>query len=167
MKSLSIIRHAKTESSENYPTDLERPLTERGHKDAIHIAKVLARLTPPVDYLISSPSVRTRQTTERLVATRDEVHVVWEKDVYLASVETLFALLKQVSGEVKHVALVGHNPGMEELVSGLATGPAHRLNLRMATGALAHFELEIFHWNQLRWGCGALRLFVSPKFLRK
>lgn len=167
MKFLSIIRHAKTERPANYSTDFVRPLTARGHKDTKHMAKLLAQIDPAVDWLVSSTAVRARETTEHLADLLAPEHIAWTEDVYLAAAETLLAVLKKSPQPAEHVAIVGHNPGMAELVSGLCTGSAQRLNLHMSTGALAHLELEIFRWDQLRWGSGRLRLFMAPKFMRK
>src|SRR5262245_40716792 len=122
MKTLTIIRHAKTERPEGYASDFERPLTERGRKDAARLADVLARLEPPVDWLISSPALRTRQTTEILIADGDTNNLQWEPAVYEASAETLLDLLGKVPQDIQHVVIVGHNPGMEELVAGLVAG---------------------------------------------
>ena len=72
MKYLSIMRHAKAARPDKYDTDIERPLTKRGMNDATLIAQQLVLLSPKVDWLISSPSVRTRQTVERLAIAQDE-----------------------------------------------------------------------------------------------
>jgi phosphohistidine phosphatase len=168
MKTLTIIRHAKAERPEGYPSDFDRPLTDRGLKDATRIGEVLARLEPSVDWWISSPAVRAQQTTERLRARiTDPQTVQWEPTIYEASADTLLDLLGNVPQEVQHVVLVGHNPGMEELVAGLVAGAPERLGIHMATAALAHIHLEIFWWNQIRWGCGKLELLLTPKVVKK
>jgi phosphohistidine phosphatase len=168
MKTLTIIRHAKAERPEGYAADFDRPLTERGRKDTARMADVLARLDPPIDWLISSPAVRTRQTTELLIADQDDTkNVQWEPAVYEASADTLLELLNKVPQEIQHVVVVGHNPGMEELVAGLVAGAPERLSLHMPTAALAHVHLEIFWWNQIRWGSGQLALLITPKVLKK
>jgi phosphohistidine phosphatase len=146
MKTLSIIRHAKAVAPEEAPNDFERPLTKRGQKDAIQLGQILAALSPEIDWLISSPALRTRETTEA--------------DQWLA-------LLKQAPPEAQHIAIVGHNPGLSDLVAGLAAGAATHLNFNLPTAAIAHLELEIFWWNQIRWGCGQLILLLPPKLLRK
>lgn len=167
MKTLTIIRHAKAASPEAYATDFDRPLTTRGHKDAKHIGKLLAYLEPPVDWLISSPAARTRETTGHIIDKSIYPNaVVWQEAVYLADADTLLTLLSEAPQDKEHVVLVGHNPGMEELVAGLCTGAPPHLNLQMPTAALAHLRLEIFWWNQIRWGCGQLQLLITPKILR-
>lgn len=168
MKSLSIIRHAKAAPPEDYPLDFDRPLTKRGQKDAVHISQFVAVLHPTVDWLISSPAVRTRETTEALVANLGyQKKVQWEESAYLAEAEQWLALLKTAPPDAEHIAIVGHNPGLSDLVVGLAAGPMVTLNFTLPTATIAHLELEIFWWNQIRWGCGQLMLLLPPKPLRK
>ena len=167
MKYLSVLRHAKAEHPEDFATDFERPLTSRGHKDAHYIGEIIAEIEPSVDWIVSSPSQRTRETVVPVVnALKFKRGVVWQDAVYEANAETLLAVLAQVPAEMEHVLFVGHNPGLEELVSGLAAGTPTRLALTMATGGLAHLTLEIFGWNQIRWGCGSLHCLLRPKMLR-
>jgi phosphohistidine phosphatase len=168
MKSLTIVRHAKAERPEGYGTDFDRPITERGERDAVRMAALLGRLAPPVDWWLSSPAQRAHQTTERMVAECGFAGTVqWEAAIYEGSAETLLDLLATIPQEVEHAVVVGHNPGMADLVSGLVAGAPSRLNLQMPTAALAHVGLEIFLWNQIRWGSGQLALFVTPKSLKK
>ncbi|MCC9078567.1 histidine phosphatase family protein [Litorilinea aerophila] len=168
MKKLSIFRHAKARRPEKYPQDFDRPLTKRGHQDTRRMARLVARLSPPVDRIVSSPALRTRETTEGLAAALNVSHAItWDERIYEASAETLLTVLGEVPGDAEHVVLVGHNPGMEALVSGLCAGDPARLNLKMPTAGLAHLELEIFWWHQIRWGCGQLQLLAAPKQLSK
>lgn len=168
MKTLSIIRHAKAVPPDEYPVDFDRPLTKRGQKDAVQISQLVAALHPSVDWLISSPAVRTRETTEVLVETTHyKKKVQWEDSAYLAEAEHWLALLKTAPPDAEHIAIVGHNPGLSELVVGLAAGPTASLNFNLPTAAIAQLELEIFWWNQIRWGCGQLILLLPPKPLRK
>ncbi|MEZ4733143.1 MAG: histidine phosphatase family protein [Caldilineaceae bacterium] len=168
MKTLSIIRHAKAASPDEYSVDFARPLTKRGQKDVVQISQVVAALQPAVDWLISSPALRTRETTELLVKTLNyQRPIQWEESAYLAEAEQWLVLLRNAPPEVDHIAIVGHNPGLSDLVAGLAAGAAAHLNVHLPTAAIAHLGLEIFWWNQIRWGCGQLLLLLPPKPLRK
>lgn len=167
MKYLSILRHAKAERPEDYANDIDRPLTSRGHKDALYMGVILAEIEPAIDWIISSPAQRTRDTIHQVTnALKFKRAVVWQEAIYEAEAETLLTVLAQVPPAMEHVLLVGHNPGLEGLVSGLAAGAANRLQLTMATAGLAHLTLEIFGWNQIRWGCGSLHCLLRPKLLR-
>jgi phosphohistidine phosphatase len=168
MKTLTIVRHAKAERLEGYATDFERPLTERGLKDSQRIGEVIARLDPPMDWLFSSPAARTRQTAERIAHTCDYTNKIqWAPEIYEASADTLLALLAKAPQDIQHIVLIGHNPGVADLTSGLLAGAPGRLSIHMPTAALAHLHLEVFWWNQIRWGCGVLKQLVTPKILKK
>jgi phosphohistidine phosphatase len=167
MKTLSIFRHAKTERPDGYEHDEERPLTSRGVKDAAQIGGILARVEPAVDWIVSSPSLRTRQTTDRLVAALKYTgQIGWHPAVYGAQAGALLEVLASCPPNAEHVVLVGHNPGLEELVAGLCAGAPDRLNLRLVTAAVAHLHLDVAYWNQTRWGCGTLQFLIRPKLLR-
>lgn len=168
MKHLTIIRHAKAEDPANFADDALRPLTEKGRKDARATARVVSNLQPGVDWWIASPALRSRESCEILLAAldlEDEIH--YDEDIYLAPPERLMAILALTPLNSEHVALIGHNPGLEELIAGLCAGGALNLNFRLPTAALAHIELELSRWDQMRWGCGQLRMLVSPKLLKK
>lgn len=167
MKYLSILRHAKAENAENYQLDIERPLTTRGHKDAYLMAELLAQWEPEVDWVISSPAQRTRETAVAFTnVLKYKRGIVWQDDIYEAEAETLIKVLSQVPVDMEHILIIGHNPGMEELISGLAAGAPTRMGISLPTAGLAHLTLEIFGWNQIRWGCGTLEFMLRPKFVR-
>lgn len=167
MKHLSILRHAKAERPDGYDIDAARPLTKRGFKDAAMVGKVLRQSQPTIDWIVSSPAQRTRQTTETLaleLATSPKV--VWHDSVYAATITALLDALRQVPTSADHVLLVGHNPGMEDLTSSLCTGSPERLQLNLATGSLASIRLEIHTWSQIRPGSGTLLALLRPSLIR-
>ena len=168
MKKLTILRHAKAELPEKYPSDFVRPLTKRGEKDAALIAAFLAQLDPPIDWILSSPALRAEQTT-KAVAKRlaKNVPAVYEAQIYEADAGLLLNLLKAIPPEPEHVLLIGHNPSLESFVAGLCTGSPGNLECRLATAAMAHLDMEIMRWDQIRWGSGVLQLLLQPRLLRK
>jgi len=167
MKHLSILRHAKAQTFEESPTDFERSLTQRGVKDAHHIGQILADIEPAVDWVVSSPAQRTRETAAAVVGVLGFTRgVVWQDGIYEGSADGLLNVLAQVPPEMGHVLLIGHNPGVEELVSGLTAGSPTRLGISMLPAGLAHLTLEIFGWNKIRWGCGTLHALLHPKRVR-
>jgi phosphohistidine phosphatase len=165
---LTIIRHAKAEDPGGYSNDFQRPLSDRGYKDARNAARVVASMDPRVDLWISSPALRARTTAETIAAEMgDSGEIHFEMRAYPGEAEELIDILAKIPGDSEHIALVGHNPGLENLVSGLCTGRSPSLSVRMPTGAVAHLELEIVRWDQIRWGCGILRTLVAPKLVKK
>jgi phosphohistidine phosphatase len=166
MKHLTIVRHAKAKQSERFTVDFDRPLASKGLKQIPRIAQALARLKAKPEWIISSPATRARQTAEGLAERLDLVdRLVWEDAIYEASAPELLSILQATPDTVDHAVIVGHNPGMEDLVSGLTTGD-NRLNLRLTTAGVAYLQLEIFQWKQLRWGSGELRLLLAPSVLK-
>lgn len=167
MRHLTIVRHAKAEDHAAYDDDFDRPLTERGVRDAQNVGRVLDRLQPPIERWIASPALRALQTATIL---RDESdgkgEIIFVTEAYLASSDALLAVVRAVPGEVSHVALVAHNPGLEELIAGLTAGDARHFNFRLPTAAFAQIELDVARWDQARWGCGELRTLATPKLFR-
>jgi phosphohistidine phosphatase len=167
MKLLTVVRHGKAESPLRYDDDFDRPLMKRGREDTPVVAQVLARLRTPPNYILSSPAVRADQTAELLAKELDlQDHLYRDRGIYEASGQALLELLRQAPESAEHVLLVGHNPGLEDLVAGLCTSGAGRLNLRLPTAALAYQLLNIRQWQQMQWGCGQLQLLVMPRSLR-
>lgn len=167
MKALSIVRHAKAERPESCPNDFARPLTTRGHKDAARLGAFLAGLAPPVDCILSSPAARAAQTADHIAGELGYAKPVdWESGIYLASADALLEILRRAPEEAQHVVIIGHNPGLEELAAGLCSGASDNSVLTLVTATLAHFELDIARWNQIRWGAGRLRLLAPAKLLK-
>jgi phosphohistidine phosphatase len=167
MKVLSIVRHAKAERPESFASDFVRPLTPRGHKDAARLGVLLAGLEPTVDCILSSPATRAAQTADRLASELGYANsVTWDDSIYLASVDTLLDLLRRAPEETEHVVLIGHNPGLEELAAGLCSGAPDNSVLTLITATVAHFDLDISRWSQLRWGSGQLKLLVAARLLK-
>ncbi|MCS6825996.1 MAG: histidine phosphatase family protein [Caldilinea sp.] len=167
MKYITLWRHAKAERPEHYANDFDRPLTDRGRKDAARMAALIARLEPKIDALLSSPSARTAQTAQALLdLVNGKVKPIWQESIYLASADALLTLLQNLPEETQHVAIVGHNPGMEEVTSGLCGTAPEDIFVRIPTAAVAHIAADIPQWSLLRWGCGQLQLLIAPKVLR-
>lgn len=165
MKLLTIIRHAQAERGELGTRDIDRALSEQGQADARNLARVIGKLTPSVDHIICSSAKRTQQTYLALRGQLDSLpDAVFSDAAYLAPTEMLQILLQNVPSESAHVAIIGHNPGVEKLVAVLCNPVGGQLNLGMATGAVAHLLLQIDTWTQLDAGRGYLLAFIPPDF---
>lgn len=168
MKYLSIVRHAQAKHAEHTQRDIDRTLTDRGLIEAELTANLVADIIPQADYVICSAAQRTRQTAMVL---QEQINKrpnaiwpspIWSERAYLADTETLRTLLKNASPSAEHVVLIGHNPGVEELVFRLGKTNVGHINLFMATGTLAHLKLNISEWKDLEWGCGELIKLAHP-----
>jgi phosphohistidine phosphatase len=175
MRYLTVIRHAKAEDAAAWADDFARPLTDRGQRDARAVARLVESLEPPVDWWVTSPAVRALETAQVIHREGARSHsnegrsgaLHQEASLYLASPEALLAVVRQVPPSQQHLAMVGHNPGLEALVAALCTSGSVGLNFRMPTATMAHLELAVAHWEQVRWGSGELRLLVTPKAAKK
>lgn len=167
MKFLSIIRHAKTETIDRYPSDFDRELTTRGQKDALRIGSMLATVEPAVDWIFSSSAVRARTTAELIAQSiQFENEIVLRDELYAEDPEEILRIIGQSPALAEHVAVVAHNPTLEIMASALCASNASSFNLILTPGTIAHIAIEIARWDQLRWGAGRLEFLVRPKLLR-
>lgn len=163
---LIVFRHAKSDRPPGMP-DEERPLSARGRADAAAAGAVLDELAPNIDLVVSSPAQRARETWERASATyAGESDVQVDDRVYEADVDDLMAVLRSLPADAHVVALVGHNPGLEELVEELA-GTAERnaraqLDEKFPTSAIAVLEVPTT-WAELQGGGAHLASLTIPR----
>ena len=164
MKTLLILRHAKSSWNNANLTDHERPLNKRGKADAPRMGKLLAdeELTP--DLIITSSAERALTTAEQVaLASGYEAEIIVTRELYHADPEDYLEVLREKAGSNERVMVVGHNPGMEALVEEL-TG-SYEL---MPTAALAQVKLPIASWGELVEGVvGELVGVWRPKELGK
>jgi phosphohistidine phosphatase len=171
MLTLSLLRHAKSSWSDARLKDFERPLNERGERDAPRIGAYMARRGLAPDLVLCSPAVRARQTLGLVLPCfRRAPSVVYEQDVYLASAATLLKLVHQVTDKVRHAMIVGHDPGMHSLALELAGRGSKEdlqaLEEKLPTGGLAVIVLDAGAWPDVQPGEGRLQIFMTPKRLR-
>ena len=145
-KHLWLMRHAKSDWGDENLSDFDRPLAARGQRDAPRMAVWLATQGNAPELIISSPAERARATAS-VVATELELagkELVFDEAIYGASVQSLLYALEAHCGDYSSILLVGHNPGLEELLMYLTGGQLpdadnHKL---MPTAAIAHLHCE-------------------------
>ena len=163
MKSLVILRHAKSSWDSAHLTDFQRPLNERGVHDAPRIGKALRERGIKPDLILSSPAERAKQTVEAVVkAAHLPLIPQFVDTIYGASLQELLTIIRGLPDTTDCVLMVGHNPGFEELVS-LLTGTERH----MSTAALAHIVFEEGDWENIGHKPGELAWFVVPKQLEE
>lgn len=146
MKTLLILRHAKSSWDNAHLADHERPLNERGERDAPRMGRLLHANGLVPDLIVSSSAERALATAEAVALACDydkTIHVT--RRLYHALPEAYLAAVREVAQDEKRVMVVGHNPGIEDLVERLGGEPA-----RMPTAALAQVEFDISFWMELR-----------------
>lgn len=144
-KTLLIMRHAKSDWDNTRLSDHARPLNKRGKKDAPHMGKLLKEEELVPELIITSTAERALTTAELTALACDfDGELVTTRDFYLADPATYLEVLHDVDDKYQRVMIVGHNPGMEELLADL-TGQAEHFT----TANIAHVKLPISSWSQL------------------
>lgn len=167
MKTLLILRHAKSDRSDTALHDHDRPLASRGEADAPLIGAALTALDATPDCIVTSTAVRARETARLIAAAMAYDGPVIERDaVYGASVAALLDALRECGPDDAAVLLVGHNPGLEELAALLTGGAAAQPIVRLPTAALARIALDIDDWPAIHAACGQLEWLLTPRVLR-
>jgi phosphohistidine phosphatase len=145
MKTLLVLRHAKSSWSDPALDDHERPLSKRGRRDGPRMGELVREYGLMPDVVISSDAVRARLTAVAVVeAARYAGEILLDQRLYMASPADILSLLRTVPEKAETVMIVGHNPGLEELVAQL-TGERQDL----PTAALAQIALPIDRWRDL------------------
>lgn len=151
VRTIYLLRHAKTENAEDGQSDAERALTERGVRDAAAMGAYLRALSPQPELVICSTATRTRQTLQHM---RLHAPTELQSSLYLASAGELLSVLQQCDNAVQHVLLIGHNPGMHALVVMLMEDAANeadieQLSMSYPTSTLACLSVELQSWAAL------------------
>ena len=171
MKTILLLRHAKSAWGHPGLPDHERPLNHRGERAAEAMAAHIVRRSPRPDLILCSTAVRTRQTLAPLVhlLATPAPPISLENSLYLASEPALLARLQAVADDVHSVLLIGHNEGIAELAETLAGRGAPialaTLRAKYPTGALATLRVADGPWQDLAPGAGELVSFVRPRDL--
>jgi phosphohistidine phosphatase len=162
MKTLLLLRHAKSGKGDPSLEDFDRPLKERGKNDAQLIGKYVGKQQIKAELVISSPAERARTTAELVLKSAGlKIDLRFDKRIYEAAVCSLLKVISEIEDTANAVILVGHNPGFEELLEAL-TGEARDL----PTASFACIELSVEKWSKVRAGVGYLKWLVTPKELR-
>jgi phosphohistidine phosphatase len=171
MRTLSLLRHAKSAWDNPRLSDFERPLAPRGAAAAPRTGRHMREIGLRPDLVVCSPAVRTRETARLALAelAPPAPPVVFDEAIYEARSSTLMARLRALDGGVRHVLMIGHNPGLQSLLLSLAgaglDGEHAGAAEKFPTAALAVLDLAIDDWPELRAGCGTLVHFATPRGL--
>lgn len=143
MKKLIIIRHCKSSWSDLNLNDFDRPLNNRGVQDGNLMSKELSKKIDKVDLLFSSSSKRTRLTADFFIEVINIKKINFMDELYHSSSENIINILKKISSTKKSVMVIGHNPGLTDLVNKLTS-----INLyNLPTCGVAIINLNIKNWD--------------------
>jgi phosphohistidine phosphatase len=161
MKTLYVIRHAKSSWADAFLKDFERSLNERGKRDAPLMAKRFGERGIKPDFIYCSTAKRAQKTAKKFAK-----QLSWNTDefinepmLYLASVATIYETLFSTPDDKEHVCLFGHNPGLTDFVNDVASAGIDNI----PTCGIVAIEFEDLKWNQITSHSGKVKFFDYPK----
>jgi phosphohistidine phosphatase len=161
MKTIYLLRHAKSSWENADLADFDRPLNRRGLENAPAVGGKIYENKFRIDSIISSPAKRAKHTAILVrEAAQIESPIRFEERIYEASPQSLLKVASETGDDKISLLLVGHNPGLEGFIK-LLTGETRE----MPTAALAVIYLKIGRWNEIKAGCGELQTLITPKSL--
>ncbi len=171
MKTLTLLRHAKSGWDDPVARDFDRALNPRGQRAAARVGRYLHDEAVVFDHVIASPAVRVIETLEHLAEGYGQaLDPQWERRIYLASSATLLDIVATLPAAANHVLMVGHNPGLEDLVlelvpDGAEPGLRDEVEIKFPTASLAEMQLDIDDWAAITANGATLTRFVRPRDL--
>ena len=146
MKTLILLRHAKASWDQPELSDLERPLKEKGHRQAEKMSAHLREALPAPEHIFCSSSTRTRETLPPFLKAwgLKAKQVSFLDELYLADEQVLLEFVKALPPQLNRVLLLGHNPGLTDLIN--------QLNVRLdnlPTGSAVCFNFNTGKWSEI------------------
>ncbi len=163
MKELFLLRHAKSSWDDPTLSDFDRPLNERGRRDAPRMGEHLAEMGIEPDLIVASPAKRAKKTAG-IVAEKlgyDPGRIRWNESVYEASPQTLLYLVCSLPEDAKRVMLVGHNPGFTMLANMLGDVAIDNI----PTAGVVGIAFDAKSWDEACRMKGHTLFFEYPKKL--
>lgn len=163
MKSLLLIRHAKSSWDNPMQNDFDRPLNARGLKDAPMVAERLLERKVKIDAFISSPAKRAKQTCELFmqVFKKDPGSMILQSQLYLAQPEVFLQTIKQLPADISHAAIFSHNNGITEFANTLTDTQVDN----MPTCSVFAVHAPIEHWSDFTKAKKEFWFFDYPKLV--
>ncbi|MDZ7716737.1 MAG: histidine phosphatase family protein [Balneolaceae bacterium] len=167
MKHILLLRHAKSSHEDSSLDDFDRPLANRGLKDAPMMGTFVKNTGYVPDLIISSPAKRAMQTAELFAdaSGTGKADIKWNEDFYYGSSYDYLEEIQQCAEGLDCIMLVGHNPKMEETVSLLCSDQRSYI-ARMPTAALVCFEHPAVQWEQVKEGTARIKWMMIPRLLK-
>ncbi|URW75238.1 histidine phosphatase family protein [Sphingomonas donggukensis] len=170
MKTLTLLRHAKSGWDDAVLRDFDRPLNAKGQRAAVAVGCSMKRGGQAYDRVVASPAVRVVETLEHLGrAYGRTLAPAWDRRLYLAAPATILDVVHEQDDALGSVMVVGHNPGLEELVLLLAPDGPGALRDSVAhkfpTASAAVLTFAVDRWADVVAGGGTLMAFTRPRDL--
>ncbi len=171
MKKLILFRHAKSDWHDPVPRDFDRPLNGKGRRAARAIGQHARAIGIIFDRVVASPAVRVTETLDEFAAGYGKMpDAGFDRRIYLASAQTLLEVVQDADDQAGSVLLVGHNPGLEDLVfllvpEGGDDDAREQVEEKYPTASIAEITLAVDHWADAESGSGTLDRFTRPRDL--
>ena len=161
MRSLLIIRHAKSSWDDPGLDDFDRPLNKRGKRDAPEMGKRLRKADYSPDLMISSPAKRALDTCRVIAEKLDypSENIRTDERLYHASTAEFLQVLSEINDKYHKVVIFGHNPGLTDFANRLN----HSSIINIPTSGMVLAELDIRSWKEIGPGKGKMKFFDYPK----
>jgi phosphohistidine phosphatase len=169
MKTLTLLRHAKSGWDDPVARDFDRPLNPKGQRAAAMMGRHMKSLGLAFDHVVASPAIRVVETLHHVSqGYGSDLAPAWDQRAYLASAATLLDIVHQLPDAAESVLLSGHNPGLEELVLLLSADTdslRDQVEIKFPTATLAELRFGVRRWEDVAPGEGVLARFVRPRDL--
>ena len=170
MKILTLLRHAKSAWDDPVERDFDRPLNGRGRRAAHRMGRYMRDEALAFDHVVASPALRVQQT---IAGVEDgfgrALSPVYDRRIYMASAATLLDIVQAIDDRHASVLMVGHNPGLEDLVLMLvpesAAGLRDEVEIKYPTATLAELRFDVPAWAGIEEHRGTLARFMRPREL--
>ena len=161
MKTILIVRHAKSAAAGLGEADFDRPLNKRGKEDSVDMAKRVSKVINSIDAFISSPAKRARKTAEKFLVEYgvDKKELLFVNALYEAGVNDFYEVVENLDNSYKTIALFSHNPGITDFANS-----QNCMNIfNMPTGSVFAVQVETDKWSEIRIADRKFLFFYLPK----
>ena len=161
MKTLILVRHAKSSNNMGVSSDFERPLNDRGFREASEMGKKLFKKNTVINQFVSSPAIRAKTTAELFVAEYDRKlkEILFIPTLYHAGADHFSEIISQLDNRFDHVALFSHNPGITDFASTLTSTPI----THMPTCSVFAVTAPIDSWQDFNRAVKSFLFFYKPE----
>ncbi len=156
------IRHAKSSWAQPGLSDHQRPLNERGLRDAPIMARKLLDVQPDLQMILSSDSQRTRMTSSYFIEAYElpQESVVYTPQLYHPRLADVYRVIGEVPDHIDKIAVIGHNPCWTEILQDVSDGTI----LNVPTCGIGVVDYDVQTWSAVSGHIGTLRSYIYPKF---
>lgn len=161
MKKLILIRHAKSSWDNPNLADYERPLNQRGRRDAEFMSKFIQSVVPKIDFLYSSSAERARETSEYFIQSYNlkPEQIKYEHGIYENGIRYLVKLIQNVPDDIEILAVIGHNPDITAISNAYTTTYFDNI----PTCGIVGIDFDIKSWKEFGEAIGKVYVYEYPK----